>query len=231
MLGVLRFFWFLPGSDGGSGERPRMPRSVRIPTATPEIPARGYGRIEWSDEVEVVARLRSGDHAAFERIFLAYYSNLAGYAASVVRDDALAEDIAQTVLVALWTNREGLELRTTLGAYLFRATRNRTLNAMRDATRHRTNDEAWTADAVGSARPAQPLDDENTDWAADLTRLEAAVAMLSPRCREVFMLRWRQGLRYGEVAALLGISIKTVETQMTTALKTIRKIMGRTDPR
>jgi RNA polymerase sigma-70 factor (ECF subfamily) len=201
-----------------------------VPAAAREVSTNGYGRIEWSDEAEVVAQLRAGDHAAFERIFLAYYSSLAGYAASVLRDDTLAEDITQSVLIRLWTNRQGLELHTSLGAYLFRATRNRALNTMRDAARHHTNDEAWTSEAIGSVLVEQPFDDEHADWAANLTRIEAAVATLSPRCREVFTLRWRQGLRYSDVAALLGISIKTVETQMTAALKAIRKIVGRTEP-
>jgi RNA polymerase sigma-70 factor (ECF subfamily) len=55
--------------------------------------------------------------------------------------------------------------------------------------------------------------------------LDAADA-LAPRCRAVFLLKWQRGLTYTEIADRLGISVKTVEMQMTRALKSIRARIG-----
>ena len=52
--------------------------------------------------------------------------------------------------------------------------------------------------------------------------ITAAVAELPPACREVFMLSRTQGLRYAEIAETLGISVKTVESQMGKALRHMR---------
>jgi RNA polymerase sigma-70 factor (ECF subfamily) len=53
--------------------------------------------------------------------------------------------------------------------------------------------------------------------------VRAAIAELPPRCREVFELSRVRGLKYSEIAEALGISIKTVETQMGRALKGLRE--------
>ena len=56
--------------------------------------------------------------------------------------------------------------------------------------------------------------------------VEATVAALPPRRREIFRLQREQKLTYAEIASLLGISIKTVETQIGQALKAIRRCLG-----
>ena len=53
--------------------------------------------------------------------------------------------------------------------------------------------------------------------------IQQAIERLPERCREVFCLSKLEGLSNKEIAERLGISIKTVENQMTTALKRLRK--------
>jgi RNA polymerase sigma-70 factor (ECF subfamily) len=170
---------------------------------------------------EQLAALRSGDEAAFDEIFRAFYARLVRMSEGMLGERAPAEEIAQDVMLELWRRREALVVETSLQAYLFRATRNRTLNYLR-------HEKVVNRGSVFAAREmsAQPVgDDELRDREIDAA-LKNAMASLPPRCRAVFELSRVQGLKYAEIATALDISIKTVEAQMGKALRIIRERMA-----
>ncbi|MBM4189004.1 MAG: RNA polymerase sigma-70 factor [Gemmatimonadetes bacterium] len=168
---------------------------------------------------EQVDRLRAGDRDAFEIVFRAYYPKLADYANGLVRSRDAAEDVVQEVFVALWTQRDRLTSPDNLVGYLYRAVRNRSLNQIR----HRRMVTDWQARQAAEDPAVAPAADRETENTETGVAVKAAVAKLSPRCREVFELSRDRGLTYPEIAATLGISIKTVETLMGRALKSIRE--------
>lgn len=168
---------------------------------------------------ELIERIREGDRDAFETVFRAYYAKLTDYANGLVRTRDGAEDVVQEVFVALWTQRERLTTPDNLVGYLYRAVRNRSLNQLR----HRRMVADWQARSAAEDRNDAPPADRETERAEIREAVRAAVATLSPRCQEVFGLSRNQGLTYPEIAASLGISIKTVETLMGRALKGIRE--------
>ena len=168
---------------------------------------------------DVVARVREGDRDAFELIFRALYSRLSEYALGFVRSQDAAEDVVQEVFVALWTHRDRLASPDNLVGYLFRSVRNRSLNQLRRArvvSLH--EEEAIRADPVTSPPP-----DRDADLGEIERAVKAAVERLPPRSRQVFRLSRDTGLTYPQIAETLGISIKTVETLMGRALKSIRE--------
>jgi RNA polymerase sigma-70 factor (ECF subfamily) len=169
------------------------------------------------DDRALLERLRSGDQAAFDSIFRAHYAQLVGFAQGLLRDRSAAEDSAQEVMLELWRRRGELVIQESLRAYLLRATRNRSLNQLRHAKVQRNaepqlmGEESVTATGDGKLVAGELRD-----------ALSAAVAELPPACREVFQLSRGQGLRYAEIASTLGISVKTVESQMGKALRHLR---------
>jgi RNA polymerase sigma-70 factor (ECF subfamily) len=166
---------------------------------------------------QLLARLRTGDEAAFDAIFRGRYAVLVGVADRMLRDRAVAEELVQEVMLALWRRRAELAADEALGPYLVRAVRNRALNHLRHLQIERRDAVHAAGPTEAPARGAGPVVAEELAQA-----LERAMAGLPPRCREVFTLSRGHGLSYAEVAARLGISIKTVEAQMGRALRALR---------
>ena len=173
------------------------------------------------EERDLLDRVRQGDEGAFDAIFREHYPSLVRTADAMLHRRDVAEEIVQDVLLALWQRRATLVVEDSLRAYLFRATRNRALNHLRHAAIERKAEPALAA--VDSPEPPAPavLVHEEID-----TALRQAVTSLPPRCREVFELSRVHGLRYSEIAATLGISVKTVEAQMGKALRTLRELLA-----
>ena len=170
-----------------------------------------------SNDAELVTRIIRGDREAFELLFREHYASLVRFAEGLVRSREVAEDTVQEVLFNLWRQRETLRVEESVRAYLFRSVRNRALNHLRN---ERVRHEA-VPHLVNEA-PAAAAGDSRVVEGELEQAIRNAVAELPPRCREVFELSRAQGLRYSEIAATLGISVKTVETQMGRALKTLR---------
>lgn len=169
------------------------------------------------DERALLERLTSGDQAAFDTIFRAHYAHLVGFAQSMLHDRGAAEDVAQEVMLELWRRRDSIAISESLRAYLLRATRNRSLNQLRHANVAKRAEPQLVGEESVNATGASQL------VATELrTALAAAVAELPPACRNVFELSRSQGLRYAEIASTLGVSVKTVESQMGKALKHLR---------
>ena len=170
------------------------------------------------DDRELLARIRLGDERAFDAVFREHYASLVRCAEAMLHRRDVAEEIVQDVLLALWQRRDALVVADSLRAYLFRATRNRSLNHLRHAAIERRAEPELSSVEAPDAPAAAELIGEEIDVA-----LRSAVATLPPRCREVFELSRVHGLRYAEIAATLAISVKTVEAQMGKALRLLRE--------
>jgi RNA polymerase sigma-70 factor (ECF subfamily) len=164
-------------------------------------------------------RIRRGDEAAFDTVFRDNYAHLVRMAESIIRERALAEEIAQDVMLELWRRRESIEVEQSFRAYLLRSTRNRALNHVRH--QRIVMREATVAAAAAESARAQSAEDEMLG--TELERaVREAIASLPERAREVFQLSRDRGLKYAEIAVLLGISVKTVEKRMGQALGELR---------
>ena len=159
------------------------------------------------------------DSAAFEALFRAHYAELVRASQRVSGDRAVSEDVVQGVFMRFY-ERGGLERADNPRAYLRRAVVTRTLNALRDRKRlTHPGDDALTS-AIEHTEPESP-----DDFSDLKERLHAAIARLPDRARVILILYRFEGLSYNEIAEELSISPKTVENQLSRALKLLRNYL------
>jgi RNA polymerase sigma-70 factor (ECF subfamily) len=171
-------------------------------------------------------RIRAGDESAFDTVFRSHYAHLVRMAESVVRERALAEEVAQEVMLELWRRRETLQVEQTFRAYLLRSTRNRALNHVRHQ-----RVVAREAAIAAIESPSSPSAEDEMLGTELEQAVRAAINGLPEKCREVFQLSRDQGLKYAEIAVALEISVKTVEKRMGQALAELRDRLQQWLPR
>jgi RNA polymerase sigma-70 factor (ECF subfamily) len=176
---------------------------------------------------ELAARIRLGDERAFEQLFRECHAPLCEVVDSYVRSQAVAEDIVQDLFFVLWMKREQWPVTDSLLGYLSAAARNRALHHLsRQAVARRFTERAGEnpGDFAMSSPATQP------DHAAETTEANAAVRRaidkLPPRARVAVVLRWDHGMSIGDVATMMGISIKGVEKLIANAKQKLRLQLG-----
>ncbi len=154
----------------------------------------------------------------FDALFLAHYARLCQFAYRITGSRAAAEDIVQDLFLSLWSRRGEVDLVDPV-PYLFASVRNRAItHGRRERWRFLTL-ASRAGDVLGERSPAA----EESDLSELAIALEREVQALPERRRLIFTLHREQHLTYAAIAATLEISIKTVETQMGRALKTLRQ--------
>ena len=172
------------------------------------------------DDIFLLQLIKNGDKQAFKYIFDTYFTALCRFMYLYLGNTQEAEDIASDILASIWENRKKLEIRLTFKAYLFQAAKNRCLNAIRDRKATVSLD-----DINGQDTPQVNVTDSlETEELNHL--IQEAILSLPDKCREVFLKSRTNNLTNQEIAESMDISVKTVEAQITKALKQIRKFLG-----
>lgn len=177
-------------------------------------PAAHYDRSQTSDEV-LLALLRSEQEWALKEIFDRYHMRLFRMAAGVLNNDDQAKDFVQEVFIDLWARRHTSNIQV-LSHYLSRAIKFQVLNHLRNGKlRDHHLKQAQKVQFVNQT-------EDMLNFQECEIQLQKAMALLPPRCREVFLLSRYQCLSHKEISVRLRISPKTVEVQISKALAILR---------
>ena len=172
---------------------------------------------------ELLVRIQEGDRSAFETLFRSYYEELCAFVDAKIGASDYADDIVQNVFLSLWRRRQELEIRSTLRAYLYGAARNESITYRR-RRRERSQTEDQTKRVTERIRDWASLSPAETLERDELKAvIQESIDALPERRREVYVLSRQHGLTYKEIAIVMDISPKTVDTQMVAALKFLRK--------
>lgn len=174
---------------------------------------------EWS------ARIRQGDYEAFESLFRTFYAQLVRFARLYAGSTPTAEEIVQDTFASIWEHREGWQPRGSVKTYLYGAVRRQ---AGQHHRRREVRDRWLQREGLEEAPTVADAYPETDLYLRDLQRaLDAALADVPERRRTIFLLSRNHGLTYAEIAALLGISVKTVDTQIGRVIKFLRNRLSR----
>jgi len=167
---------------------------------------------------EMLALLQKDGAKAMDLLFTQHYTNLCRAVLRILKDQNLAEDITQEVFYELWKKKDRLNISTSFGAYLRRAAINKSLNYIRDQ-KMKFEDEADHPEIKSGATSATDMLEVQ-----DLQgQIDEIIDGLPERCRVVFTLSRFEEMSYKEIATELDISVKTVENQISKALKVLRE--------
>jgi RNA polymerase sigma-70 factor (ECF subfamily) len=174
---------------------------------------------KFSDELFIFGRMADGDQHALRFFFDKYYSNLCNYVNLYIHDQSVSEDIVQELFIYFWEKRGTINIDTSVRSYLFRASRNKYLNHLRNEKSHYSIKMEVNSGIETFVNPEDNLIDSRQLEVI----IDTVVANLPPRCREVYNLHRNDDLSNKEIASRMNISVKTVENQMTIALKRLKE--------
>ena len=158
------------------------------------------------------------DQSAFGELFQEFYPRLLVLAQAILKDRQTAEEAVQDVFMQLWKNRRMLPAVNNLRYYLLVAAKNAALDHLEKLGRR-----SFMAleDAAIEFGRIEITPEHVLISAETMQAIRACINQLPPRCKLIFRLVKEDGLKYREVADLLQVSIKTVETQMSLALNKV----------
>lgn len=162
------------------------------------------------------------DKKSFETIFRSYYTILCNTAYRIVKDRDDAEDIVQHVFCLLWGQRDSLEIRQSVLAYLSRSVINHSLNKVRAKENQVKREDSFGLMTYSERNYTQ----ESIDLKELQKTVDKVINTLPEACRLVFVLSRYEKLSYREIAGKLNISVKTVENHMVKALRHMRKYLS-----
>lgn len=160
-------------------------------------------------------QIAHGNEQAFQQLYNHLKTPLFRVARQYVPVFQAAEEIVADAFIMLWEKRHEVSRIEDIRWYLYTSVRNRSLNWVRQQ----------------KAKSYMPLSDTDVEYTWDnnpenllitdetLAEINKAINELPPKCREIFVLVKEDRLKYKKVAELLGVSIKTVENQLSIALK------------
>ena len=170
------------------------------------------------EEHFIINGLKARNKTVFDFVFHYYYSGLCAYVEKITGVEEVAEDIVQDLFVTLWIKHDSIEITKSLKDYLFTSVKNRAY----DFLKHECRKKGKSDELLRTCAECENL---SLNWFVESELEEiinSSLNKLPPRCREIIQLSRFDGLKNHEIAEKFGISKRTVELQISNALKHLR---------
>ena len=174
---------------------------------------------------DLIARVRNGEGAAFEKLMRRYNQRIFRTARAVLRDEAEAEDVVQETFVRAFRHLEQFEERSSVGTWLTRIAVNEALSRLRRSQRFNVLDSETNQKEGGSysVESKQPGPEEQASSQELRSVLTAAIDSLSQELRTVFVLREIEGLSTLETSEALQLTSEAVRVRFHRARQALRR--------
>lgn len=171
------------------------------------------------NDIFIFRKIKEGDIDTFERLFRDYYTPLCFYAAGITGRMDVSEEIVQELFYVLWKDKDKLQILRSLKSYLYGSVRNRSLQYLEHRqVQEKHKDETFRNEgATGDFSPEDELEYKELELLVENT-----LKKMPERRRKIFRMHRFEKKKYTEIADLLSVSVKTVEAEMTKALRALR---------
>jgi len=173
----------------------------------------------YKKELDIISGFKSGNEKAYEQLFFDFYPQLTVFARKYVLDIEMAKEIVQAVFVRIFEKRKSISIKTSVKSYLYQSVKNECLNHIRHQKIHNEHIE----------QIKQQSEESSFEWSDKMLETELeykifqSVEKLPKQCQKIFKMSRLEGKKNKEIAEILQISKRTVETQISKALKLLRK--------
>ena len=164
-----------------------------------------------------IEKMKAGDRESFNQVFRHYYSPMVRFCIRYVADSDIASEIVQDLFVKLGSNREKITFNTSFESYMLTSVRNSAITYINKERAHNEAHLRVFSEESDNTDPSETLQSNNLEES-----YRQILKDMPDKRREVFLASRYDGLKYSEIAEKLGISQKTVEAQMTAAIKQLK---------
>lgn len=184
------------------------------------------GMQEKSDD-ELVAAYAAGDESAFAVLIERHLPAVYSFAYRLIGNAEEADDVAQDTFVKAWKHLKRFQKGAKMKTWLLSIARNTAIDFLRKKRPSLFSEFGSEDDAAFEERLADagPSAETRFDEQLNAERVDAALATLPPRYREVVLLHYREGMTLDETARTLGIPLNTAKSRDRRALIALRKLL------
>jgi RNA polymerase sigma-70 factor (ECF subfamily) len=179
-------------------------------------------KIDTNQLTQLQQLIAGGSQKAFEDLYRLFFTRLFNFSMLYVHKKEVAEEIVNDIMMKVWNKKQELSAILNLETYLFVAARNHSLNYLSQFSPYHiaVEPDSSQGQLIDLNDPSKEL-----EWKEVYFRLNQAIDELPEQCRTVFKLIKEEGFRYKQVAEILNISPRTVETQLFRAIRKLDKVI------
>lgn len=172
-------------------------------------------------ETSWLKRLCEGDEKAFEKIYLNYYKKTLYFITGLIKSGPDAEELTQEVFIKLWTNRETIDPERSVHSYMFTIARNTAFNFLK----HKLVEMGYIRD-YSPAEAATETSEEILLAKEIALLIEMTVNRMPVQRQRIYRMSREEGLTNNEISIRLQISKKTVDNQLSLAMRELKRVIA-----
>jgi len=171
-------------------------------------------------DIKTLEALQQGSHKAFETVFVTYYGKTKAFVYGYLKSEPDAEELTEDLFVNLWINRRAIDTSKSFDSFLHTVARNSAINFLR----HKYVQETYLS--TTSSQEYSPTSEEDLIAKELGLLIDDTVERMPEQRREIYRLSRNEGLSNEEIAMRLNTTKRNVESQLSLALKEIRKAIS-----
>lgn len=170
-------------------------------------------------DLQLVMRIKNDDEQALKVLFDRYFRPLCQFSFQITRHQEITEEVVADIFIELWKRRAYVQINHQVKAFLFKMVKNASLNALRNNKILYSFSDSPEFESITESPEDRLISQENVEG------MTKVLNILPPAVKSVFLLQREEGFTYAEIAEILKISVKTVESHMGKALKLLREAL------